>query len=182
MTLTVAAVGPSPLPALRRGARAGCAPPRPHPAPSRSRPRGSRRSGAASWRAPPDTSRWRWSTSRAWPRRRTASGWWRCAGAIRARAEERFRAALALNEDLAEAHVNLAGLLMRREADQILEAIDGFRFGNVEFHRGLADVEIHLAGRAADVAEIGVGHFAGAVHDAAHDGDLHALEMRRSRL
>ena len=31
-----------------------------------------------------------------------------------ARAEERFRAALALNEDLAEAHLNLAGLLLDR--------------------------------------------------------------------
>ena len=50
-------------------------------------------------------------------------------------------------------------------------------FGNVEFHRRLADVEVDLAGRAADVAEIGVGHFAGAVDDAAHDGDLHALEV-----
>ena len=63
-------------------------------------------------------------------------------------------------------------------ADQIFETLDGFRFGDVEFHRRFADVEIHLARRAADVAEIGVGHFARAVHDAAHDGDLHAFEMR----
>src|SRR3978361_1265357 len=34
------------------------------------------------------------------------------------RAEERFRAALALNEDLAEAHFNLAGVLMRRDAEE----------------------------------------------------------------
>ena len=64
-------------------------------------------------------------------------------------------------------------------ANQILQSIDGFRFGNIEFHRRLADVEIHLARRAADVAEIGVRHFARAVHDAAHDRDLHALEMQR---
>ena len=31
--------------------------------------------------ARPDISRWRWSSSRGWARRRTASGWWRCAGA-----------------------------------------------------------------------------------------------------
>ena len=60
-------------------------------------------------------------------------------------------------------------------ADQILQAIHRFGFGNIEFHGGLADVEIHLAGRAADVAEIGVGHFARAVHDASHDRNLHAL-------
>ena len=67
-------------------------------------------------------------------------------------------------------------------ADQVLEALDGFGFGDVEFHRGLADVEVDLAGRAADVAEIGVGHFAGAVDDAAHDGDFDALEVDGGRL
>ena len=46
----------------------------------------------------------------------------------------------------------------------------------------LADVKVDLARRAAHVAEIRVRHFAGAVHDAAHDGDLHALEMLRARL
>ena len=47
----------------------------------------------------------------------------------------------------------------------------------LNFTGRLADVEVHLAGRAADVAEIGVGHFAGAVDDAAHDGDFDALEV-----
>ena len=46
---------------------------------------------------------------------------------------------------------------------------------------GFADVEIDFAGRAADVAKIRVGHFAGAVDDAAHDGDFHAFEMLRAR-
>src|SRR5437762_13275192 len=64
-------------------------------------------------------------------------------------------------------------------AHQIHEAIHGFRFGDVEFHGGLADVEIDLAGRAADVTEIRVGHFSGSIHNATHDGDLHALEMPR---
>ena len=40
-----------------------------------------------------------------------------------------------------------------------------------------ADVEVDLAGRAADVAEIGVGHFAGAVDDAAHDGNFDPFQM-----
>src|SRR5437588_4945911 len=31
------------------------------------------------------------------------------------------------------------------------------------------------------VSEVRVGHFSRPVHDATHDGDLHALEMRRSR-
>jgi hypothetical protein len=52
----------------------------------------------------------------------------------------------------------------------------------LNFDGVLADVEIDLVGRAADVAEIRVGHFAGAVDDAAHDGDFHALEMLRARL
>ncbi len=62
-------------------------------------------------------------------------------------------------------------------ADEVDEAIDGFDFGDVELHRGLADVEIDFVGGAADVAEIGVGHFAGAVDDAAHDGDFDAFQV-----
>src|SRR5256884_1736862 len=64
-------------------------------------------------------------------------------------------------------------------ADQIHEPVHGFGFGDVEFYRRLADVEIDLAGRAADVTEIRVGHFSGSIHNATHDGDLHALEMLR---
>ena len=63
-------------------------------------------------------------------------------------------------------------------ADQIFESIDGFCFGNVEFHCGLADVEVHFAGRAADVAEVRIGHFAGTVHDASHDRDLYAFQVQ----
>ena len=63
-------------------------------------------------------------------------------------------------------------------ANQILESIDCFCFGNVEFHCGLADVKIHFAGRAADVAEIRIGHFAGTVYDASHDRDLYALQVQ----
>src|SRR4051812_12047036 len=53
----------------------------------------------------------------------------------------------------------------------------GFGLGDVVLDAGLADVEIDLPRGATDVAEIGVGHLAGAVYDAAHDGELHALEV-----
>ena len=43
----------------------------------------------------------------------------------------------------------------------------------------LADVEVHLADARADVAEVRVGHLAGAVHDAAHHRDLEALAGAR---
>ena len=58
-------------------------------------------------------------------------------------------------------------------ADQIFESIDCFCFGDVEFHGRFADVKIHFARCAADVAKIRIGHFAGTVHDASHDRDLH---------
>lgn len=61
--------------------------------------------------------------------------------------------------------------------DQVHEALDGFLLGDVELHGGLADVEIDLAGGSADVAEVGIGHLAGAIHNAAHDGDAHAFEV-----
>src|SRR6478609_9632678 len=61
--------------------------------------------------------------------------------------------------------------------DEVLQPLDGFVLRDVELHGLLADVEIDLPRGAADVAEIGVRHFAGAVHDAAHDRDLHAFEM-----
>src|SRR5436190_4538952 len=48
---------------------------------------------------------------------------------------------------------------------------------DVVFDAFFPDVEIDFSRSAADVAEIGIGHFAGSVDDATHDGDLHALEM-----
>ena len=62
-------------------------------------------------------------------------------------------------------------------ADEVDEAVYGLGLGDVEFYGGLANVEVHLAGGAADIAEVGVGHFAGAVYYAAHDGDFHAFEV-----
>jgi hypothetical protein len=64
-------------------------------------------------------------------------------------------------------------------ANQIFQPIYRFRFRNVEFQWCLANVKIHLARRAANVAEIGVGHFSGTVCDATHDRNLHAIEVRR---
>jgi len=63
-------------------------------------------------------------------------------------------------------------------ADQVFQSIDCFGFGDIEFHRCLANVEIHLAGRAANVSKIRIRHFTGAIHYAAHDGDLYSFEMR----
>jgi len=57
------------------------------------------------------------------------------------------------------------------------EAVVGVGLGDVVLDAVFADVEVYFARGATDVAEIGVGHFAGAVHDAAHDGEFHAFEM-----
>ena len=62
-------------------------------------------------------------------------------------------------------------------ADQILKPVDGLGLGNVELHRGLADVEVDLAGSASHVTKIRIRHFARAVHDATHHRDLHALQV-----
>ncbi len=61
--------------------------------------------------------------------------------------------------------------------DQILETINRFRFGDIEFYGGFADVKIHFTWRAPDIAKVRVGHLAGTVYDAAHDGNFHALEV-----
>ena len=62
-------------------------------------------------------------------------------------------------------------------ADELDEAVVGLGLGDVVLDALLADVEVYLAGGAADVAEVGVGHFAGPVDDAAHDGDFDAFEV-----
>ena len=54
-------------------------------------------------------------------------------------------------------------------------------FGDAFFDHFLAHVQVDVAGRAADIAEVGIGHFAGAVDDAAHDRDLDALEVAGAR-
>ena len=62
-------------------------------------------------------------------------------------------------------------------ADEVREARNGLGLGDVEFHGGFADVEVDFIRCAADVAEVGVSHFAWAVDDAAHHGDAHAFEV-----
>src|SRR4051812_11799365 len=66
--------------------------------------------------------------------------------------------------------------------DQIDQALHRVLLGDIEFDRRLADVEIDFSGRSADVPEICIGHLTGPVHNATHDGNLHALEMLRPRL
>jgi hypothetical protein len=65
--------------------------------------------------------------------------------------------------------------------DEVNEPFHRLGFGNVELDRRLADVKINLVRRAAHIAEIRVRHFARPVHDATHDGDLHAFQMFRAR-
>ena len=60
-------------------------------------------------------------------------------------------------------------------ANQILQSVHCFGFGNIELNRSLSNIEVYLAGRATDVTKIGVRHFAGPVYDAAHDRDLYAF-------
>ena len=63
--------------------------------------------------------------------------------------------------------------------DQVHQPLHGLLFGDVELHRGLADVKIDFVRRPTDVAEVRVSHFTGTVHDAAHDSDAHAFEVAR---
>ncbi|MFM1944159.1 MAG: hypothetical protein RI897_3141 [Verrucomicrobiota bacterium] len=62
-------------------------------------------------------------------------------------------------------------------ADEVDQSIDSFCFGNIEFHWGFSDVEVDFPGGTSDVAEVGIGHFAGAIDDAAHDGDFDSFEV-----
>ena len=59
--------------------------------------------------------------------------------------------------------------------DQVDQPLHRFSFRDVELHRCLADVEVDLVRRTADITEIGIGHFAGPIDDAAHDGDADTL-------
>src|SRR5712691_1324149 len=61
--------------------------------------------------------------------------------------------------------------------NQILQPFHRFGLGDVKFYGGLANIEIHFAGRAADVTEIRIRHFARTIHNAAHDRDLYSLQM-----
>ena len=62
-------------------------------------------------------------------------------------------------------------------ANEVGEAIDGFLLWDVEFDGLLADVEVDLAGGTANITEVCICHFTGAVNNAAHDGDAYALEV-----
>ena len=66
-------------------------------------------------------------------------------------------------------------------ANQILQPLNRFRFRDIEFHRGLTNVKVHLARRATNISEIRIRHFARAIHNTTHDRNLHPFEMRRRR-
>ena len=51
------------------------------------------------------------------------------------------------------------------------------RGGDAFFYAFFADEEVDFVGRAAHVAEVGVGQLAEAVDDAAHDGDFDAAQV-----
>ena len=60
-------------------------------------------------------------------------------------------------------------------SNEVNQSIDSFGFGNIEFHGLLADVEIYLAGSAANITEVCICHFAGAIYDATHDRNLYSF-------
>src|SRR6185369_2181055 len=66
--------------------------------------------------------------------------------------------------------------------DQIHQPFDSFGLGNVELDCGFADVKIDFVGGAAHIAKIGISHFAGAIYNATHDGDLNAFQVFRALL
>jgi len=49
--------------------------------------------------------------------------------------------------------------------------------GHIAFHDFFAFVQGNFSRSTSHIAEIGIGHFARAVDDAAHDGDLHAFQV-----
>jgi len=57
------------------------------------------------------------------------------------------------------------------------QALVCFVFRHVVLHALFAEVEIYPAGRPPNIAEVRVGHLAGPVYDAAHDGYLDSLEV-----
>src|SRR6187455_1198540 len=61
--------------------------------------------------------------------------------------------------------------------DQIHQALDGFRFGDVELYRSFTHVQVDLPWSPADITEVGIGHFPRTIDDTAHDGDLDPFQM-----
>ena len=58
-------------------------------------------------------------------------------------------------------------------ADKVDQTIDSFGLWDIEFHRLFADIKIHLPGGTSHIAEIGISHLAGSIHDATHDRDFY---------
>ena len=50
--------------------------------------------------------------------------------------------------------------------DEIDQTLHGFFFRDIKLHRFFPNVEVNLAGSAAHITKVGIGHFAGAIYDA----------------
>ena len=61
--------------------------------------------------------------------------------------------------------------------NQLDELFHGLFFGDVLFDAFLFLIETHLATTGTYVSIIGIGHFAGTVHNAAHNAYLQAFEV-----
>jgi hypothetical protein len=66
-------------------------------------------------------------------------------------------------------------------SDDADEFVDGAGGGDVAFDDFLTTVESDAVWAGPYVAVVGVGHFAGPIHDAAHDANLDSLEVIRVR-
>ena len=64
--------------------------------------------------------------------------------------------------------------------DELDEPIIRFLFRDVALDAFFPYVQTNLARPRPDVAEVGVGHFAWAVDNASHDGDLDVFEVRHA--
>src|SRR5204863_2831381 len=64
-----------------------------------------------------------------------------------------------------------------------LQQVDQFIDSDIAVHVSLHDllslIQGDLSGTTAHITKIRIGHFAGAIYNATHDGDLHAFEMVR---
>ena len=65
---------------------------------------------------------------------------------------------------------------------QLQQALDSLFLGDVLLNTLLAAVERNLSTCSTHIAIIGIGHFAGAVNNTAHDTNLQALEVSCSSL
>ena len=61
--------------------------------------------------------------------------------------------------------------------DQVNEPIHGLCLRDIELDWLLADIKIDFSWRPTDITKISICHFAGAIDDTTHDGNLDARQM-----